>query len=297
MERVTLNDDLSLSRIVYGMWRLGDDADTSPAHVQAKIESCLAQGITTMDQAAIYGGFMAEEIFGGALRAAPALKDRIEIVTKCDIIAPVGRHETARVKHYDTGRAHITQSVEASLRLMGIETIDLLLIHRPDPLMDHHETGATLDDLVASGKVRSVGVSNFRPWDWELLQSAMTTRLATNQIEISVLAHQPFTNGDIAFLQRHGIPPMAWSPLAGGALFAPENKAIHESLEVIAARHDSDVTSLVVAWLMAHPARIMPVMGTNSLDRIARFGAAADIGIDRETWYEIYTIVLGDEVA
>ena len=297
MERVTLTDDVSLSRIVYGMWRLGDDADTSPAHVEAKIESCLAQGITTMDQAAIYGGFMAEEIFGGALRAAPALKDRIEIVTKCDIIAPVGRHESARVKHYDTSRAHITQSVEASLRLMGIETIDLLLIHRPDPLMDHHETGATLDDLVASGKVRSVGVSNFRPWDWELLQSAMTSRLVTNQIEISVLAHHPFTNGDIAFLQRHGIPPMAWSPLAGGALFAPENKSIHDSLAAIAARHDSDVTSLVVAWLMAHPARIMPVMGTNSLQRIASFGAAAGISIDRETWYEIYTIARGEEVA
>lgn len=297
MERVTLTDDVSLSRIVYGMWRLGDDADTSPAHVEAKIESCLAQGITTMDQAAIYGGFMAEEIFGDALRAAPALKDRIEIVTKCDIIAPVGRHEAARVKHYDTSRAHITQSVEASLRLMGIETIDLLLIHRPDPLMDHHETGATLDDLVASGKVRSVGVSNFRPWDWELLQSAMTSRLVTNQIEISVLAHHPFTNGDIAFLQRHGIPPMAWSPLAGGALFAPENKPIHDSLAAIAARHDSDVTSLVVAWLMAHPARIMPVMGTNSLQRIASFGAAAGISIDRETWYEIYTIARGEEVA
>ncbi|RZO30953.1 MAG: oxidoreductase [SAR116 cluster bacterium] len=297
MERVTLTDDVSLSRILYGMWRLGDDADTSPAHVEAKIESCLAQGITTMDQAAIYGGFMAEEIFGDALRAAPALKDRIEIVTKCDIIAPVGRHEAARVKHYDTSRAHITQSVEASLRLMGIETIDLLLIHRPDPLMDHHETGATLDDLVASGKVRSVGVSNFRPWDWELLQSAMTSRLVTNQIEISVLAHHPFTNGDIAFLQRHGIPPMAWSPLAGGALFAPENKPIHDSLAAIAARYDSDVTSLVVAWLMAHPARIMPVMGTNSLQRIASFGAAAGISIDRETWYEIYTIARGEEVA
>jgi predicted oxidoreductase len=297
MERVTLSDDVSLSRIVYGMWRLGDDADTSPAHVEAKIEACLAQGITTMDQADIYGGYMAEEILGAALRAAPALKDRIEIVTKCDIVAPVGRHEAARVKYYDTGRAHITQSVEDSLRLMGIETIDLLLIHRPDPLMDHHETGATLDDLVASGKVRSVGVSNFRPWDWELLQSAMTTRLVTNQIEISVLAHHPFTNGDIAFLQRHGIPPMAWSPLAGGALFTPENKAIHDRLAAIAARHDSDVTSLVVAWLLAHPARIMPVMGTNSLDRIAQFGAAAKIIIDRQTWYEIYTIVLGHEVA
>ena len=297
MERVGLDDDVSLSRIVYGMWRLGDDSDISPAHVQAKIESCLAQGITTMDQAAIYGGFMAEEIFGDALRVAPALKDRIEIVTKCDIVAPVGRHAAARVKHYDTSRAHITQSVETSLRLMGIEAIDLLLIHRPDPLMDHHETGATLDDLVTSGKVRSVGVSNFRPWDWDLLQSAMTTRLVTNQIEVSVLAHHPFTNGDIAFLQRHGIPPMAWSPLAGGALFAPENKAMHDSLAAIAARYDSNVTSLVVAWLMAHPARIMPVMGTNSLERIARFGAAAEISIDRETWYEIYTIALGEEVA
>ena len=296
MERINLTNDLSLSRIVYGMWRLGDDTDTSASHVQAKIEACLAQGITTMDQADIYGGYMAEEILGAALRDAPALKDRIEVVTKCDIVAPVGRHSAARVKYYDTGRAHITASVEDSLRLMGVERIDLLLIHRPDPLMNHVETGAVLDDLVASGKVRSVGVSNFRPWDWELLQSAMATQLVTNQIEISVMAHHAFTNGDIAFLQRLGIPPMAWSPLAGGALFSADNSALHETLSSIAARHDSDVTSLVVAWLMAHPVRIMPVMGTNSLERIANFGAAASLTIDRETWYEIYTAALGQEV-
>ena len=296
MERINLTNDLSLSRIVYGMWRLGDDTDTSSAHVQAKIEACLAQGITTMDQADIYGGYMAEEILGVALRDAPALKDRIEIVTKCDIVAPVGRHSASRVKYYDTGRAHITASVEDSLRLMGVERIDLLLIHRADPLMDHVETGAVLDELVALGKVRSVGVSNFRPWDWDLLQSAMATQLVTNQIEISVMAHHPFTNGDIAFLQRVGIPPMAWSPLAGGALFSADNAGLHETLSSIAARHDSDVTSLVVAWLMAHPARIMPVMGTNSLERIANFGAAAALTIDRETWYEIYTAALGHEV-
>ena len=296
MQRVKLNEELSLSRIAYGMWRLGDDADTSAPHIQAKIESCLSQGITTMDQADIYGGYMAEELFGAAL-AGTSLRDQIEIVTKCDIVAPAGRHAAARVKYYDTGKAHITKSVEDSLRLMGIEQIDLLLVHRPDPMMDHHETGAALDALVASGKVANIGVSNFRPWDMELLQSAMQTKLATNQIEISVLAHTPFTNGDIAFLQRHGIPPMAWSPLAGGALFAPENKAVHDSLAAIAARHDSDVTSLVVAWLMAHPARIMPVMGTNNLDRIARIGDAAGLNIDRETWFEIYTAALGREVA
>lgn len=296
MPRIKLTDSLSLSNIVYGMWRLGDDADTSPAHIQAKIESCLAQGITSMDQADIYGGYEAEEILGKALRGT-GLRDQIEIVTKCDIVAPVGRHSAARVKYYDTSRAHITQSVEDSLRLMGIDHIDLLLIHRPDPMMDHHETGQALDDLVASGKVGNIGVSNFRPWDCELLQSAMTTPLATNQIEISVLEHTPFTNGDIAWLQQHGVPPMAWSPLAGGALFAPENKPLHDTMADIAGRFGVDVATLAVAWLLAHPARIIPVMGTNNLDRISTLGRAADITIDRQSWFEIYTAALGREVA
>ena len=296
MDRITLADDLSFSRIVYGMWRLGDDADTSPAHVQAKIEACLEQGITTMDQADIYGGYEAEEILGHAFKAAPHLKDRVEIVTKCNIVAPAGRHAAARVKYYDTGAAHITQSVEDSLRLMQIDRIDMLLMHRQDPMMDHDETGAVLDGLVASGKVRQVGVSNFRPWDMDLLQSAMTTRLTTNQIEISVLENACFTNGDIAYLQQHRIPPMAWSPLAGGALFAPENRELHDTLAGIAARQDADVSALVVAWLMAHPARIMPVMGTNNLDRIGRIGKAAELTIDRETWFEIYTAAIGAEV-
>ncbi|MFW5655731.1 MAG: aldo/keto reductase, partial [Roseicyclus sp.] len=186
MERVKVGD-LDLSRIVYGMWRLGDDADTSPAHVQAKVEACLAQGITTMDQADIYGGYRAEALLGAAFRASPGLRDKVELVTKCDIVAPFGRYAHARVKHYDTSAAHIAASVEMSLREMATDRIDLLLIHRPDPLMDHLETGRALDALVASGKVRAVGVSNFRPWDWRLLQSAMTTRLATNQIEMSAL--------------------------------------------------------------------------------------------------------------
>lgn len=293
MERIKIADDLSFSRIVYGMWRLGDDADTSPAHVQAKVESCLDQGITTMDQAAVYGGYEAEEILGNAFRAAPHLKDKVEIVTKCNIVFAAGRYSDTRVKHYDTGAAHIDASVDHSLRLMGIDRIDMLLIHRQDPFMDHDETGGALDRLVESGKVRQVGVSNFRPWDMDLLQSAMNTPLTTNQIELSVLEHAPFTNGDIAYLQQHRIPPMAWSPLAGGALFAPENRALHDTLAGIAARQDADVASLVAAWLMAHPARIIPVMGTNNLGRIGRIGQAAGLTIDRETWFEIYTAALG----
>ena len=296
MDRVKLCETLDLSRIVYGMWRVGDDADTSPAHVQAKIEACLAQGITSMDQADIYGGYEAEEILGNALRAAPVLRNQIEIVTKCDIIAPAGRYADARVKYYDTSAAHITASVDHSLRLMGIDHIDLLLVHRPDPFMDADETGAALDAVVASGKVRNVGVSNFKLHDWTLLQSRMETQLVTNQIEISVLAHEAFTNGDVAFLQERRIAPMAWSPLAGGGLFDPTNKAMLDLLAKVGAPAGVDATAVAVAWLLAHPAEILPVMGTNSLDRIARLDDAMKVQIDRQTWFEIYTAALGAEV-
>ena len=295
MDRVKLNDALELSRLVYGMWRLGDDADTSVDHIRNKISACLDQGITTMDQADIYGGYEAEEIMGSAL--TPELRNKIEIVTKCDIVAPVGRYSDAKVKYYDTSRAHIMSSVDHSLRLMKIDHIDLLLIHRPDPLMDACETGAALDDLVSSGKVRAVGVSNFRPWDWELLQASMKTELVTNQIEISLLHHEPLTNGDIAFHQKNGQPLMAWSPLGGGALFDTKLSGLHGALQKIATDQNVDIAAVAVAWLLAHPSRILPVLGTNNLDRIARIGDAAQIQIDRETWFDLYTHALGHEVA
>ena len=296
MERIDLGG-LTLSRIVYGMWRLGDDPDTSPRHVQAKIEACLAQGITSIDQADIYGGYSAEAILGAALRAAPDLRGQIEIVTKCDIVAPVGRHSGARVKYYDTTAAHITASVEASLRDMAIERIDLLLIHRPDPLMDHRETGAALDALVASGKVRAVGVSNFRPYDWDLLQSGMATRLVSNQIELSLKAHAAFTNGDIAHLQRLGVAPMAWSPLAGGQLLAEAPEELRKRMAELGAAQGVEWSAVAVAWLLRHPARIMPVLGTNNLARIATLSDCTRVEMDRQTWFELYSLALGHEVA
>lgn len=296
MERIKLAPGLGLSRLVYGMWRLGDDADTSPARVQAKVEACLSQGITTMDQADIYGGYTAEALLGAALRAAPGLRDQIEIVTKCDIVAPVGRHAGARVKYYDTGRAHITASVDQSLRDLATDRIDLLLIHRPDPLMDHLETGAVLDALVAGGKVRAVGVSNFRPWDVSLLQSAMATRLVTNQIEMSLMARDAFTNGDLAYLQERGVPPMAWSPLAGGTLFATSPAPLRAELARLAAAQGVDMAAVAVAWLLRHPARILPVLGTNDLARIAAIGDAARVELDRQDWFTLYAHALGHEV-
>ncbi|APG46730.1 aldo/keto reductase [Phaeobacter porticola] len=296
MERIKIAEGLDFSRLVYGMWRLGDDSDTSSAHVEAKIEACLAQGITTFDQADIYGGYTAEGILGQALKGNPALRDRMEIVTKCDIVAPVGRYAGATVKHYDTSATHITRSVETSLSEMGIDHIDLLLIHRPDPLMDHIETGAVLDELVAAGKLRAVGVSNFRPWDWELLQSAMKTPLATNQIEISLSEVTPFTNGDLAFHQRLGHPLMAWSPLGGGGLMTGSGQ-LAERLDVIAQAQGVDRAAVAIAFLLRHPARILPVLGTNNLARIKQASDALKVELDRPTWFKLYEAALGREVA
>ena len=296
MERVTLSPSLELSRIVYGMWRVADDADTSVKHVEAKINACLDQGITSFDQADIYGDYSAEAVLGETLRAVPSLRAKMEIVTKFDIIAPCGKYSDAPVKYYDTSTAHINASVDASLTNMGIDHIDLLLVHRPDPFMDHNETGAALDALVASGKVGNIGVSNFKPWDCDLLQSDMKNPLVTNQIEMSATAHESLTNGDLAYHQKNGQHAMAWSPLGGGSLMNG-NTDVMKTLDVIADENGVDRAAVAVAWILAHPAKVLPVMGTNNLTRIAGLSDALKVNMDRITWFKIYTAALGREVA
>jgi len=295
MERIELAQGLSFSRLVYGMWRLADDSDTSVKHVDTKINAALDQGITTFDQADIYGGYTAEAVMGAAMKANPSLRQRMEIVSKCDIVIDAGRHSGARVKHYNTTAAHINASVDASLSEMGVDDIDVLLVHRPDPLMDHHETGAALDALVDAGKVRAVGVSNFRPWDWNLLQSAMRHPLVTNQIELSLKHIAPLTNGDLAFHQQHGHLVMAWSPLGGGDLMTASNELTHR-LDSIAKRSGVDRAAVATAFLLAHPAKITPVLGTNNLDRISAISAAETVELDRQDWFSLYEAALGSEV-
>ena len=295
MERIELAEGLAFSRLVYGMWRLADDGDTSVKHVDAKINAALDQGITTFDQADIYGGYTAEAVMGTALKANPSLRQHMEIVSKCDIVIDAGRHSGARVKHYDTTAEHINASVDASLSEMGIDEIDVLLVHRPDPLMDHHVTGAALDALVDAGKVRAVGGSNFRPWDWNLLQSAMRHPLLTNQIELSLKHIAPFTNGDLAFHQQHGHVVMAWSPLGGGDLMTASNELTHR-LDSITTRCGVDRAAVATAFLLAHPAKITPVLGTNNLDRISHISAAEMVELDRQDWFYLYEAVLGSEV-
>lgn len=286
------------SRLVYGAWRLTDGPDQTAQTALRKIEVCLAQGITTIDHADIYGNYSCEALFGEALKLAPQLKATIQTVTKCDIMLVSDRFPKRRVKYYDTSAEHITRSVETSLQRLGVEVIDLLLIHRPDPLMDAGATGASLDALVDSGKVRGIGVSNFMPWDWSLLQSTMRQKLLTNQLEISVLQRAAFTDGSLAQAQQLHAPPMAWSPLAAGALLGQGEAAtrLRPALERIGKEFGVGADAVAIAWLLAHPARILPILGTNDLGRMARMSDCLKVKLDRETWYELWTLAAGQEV-
>lgn len=299
MQRHTLGkSELSLSRLIYGVWRLADASDTSTAAVRTKIDACLAQGISSFDHADIYGNYECEKLFGKVLKEQPSLRDSMELISKCDIALMSDKYVERRVKYYDTSTHYIHTSVENSLSHLHTDHLDLLLIHRPDPFMDAAETGAALDHLIDSGKVKQLGVSNFHVWDWRLLQQHMKHKLVVNQVEMSLLHTAPFTDGSLCAMQLDSLAAMAWSPLAGGALFGDSDCAIR--LKPLFERFkreqgvDSDLVAL--AWLLAHPAQIMPVIGTNNIERIKSVSQALNVEMDRETWFELLTAATGQEV-
>lgn len=296
MQRISLSDSLSVSRIIYGLWRHTNDQDISSQKLQSKIEACLDQGISTFDQADIYGGYTSEALLGETLKQAPHLRDSMQLITKCDIVAPIGLYSDKKIKHYDTSAQHINFSVERSLSQMAIEQIDLLLLHRPDPLMDAQETGRALDDLINSGKVKAIGVSNFRPWDIDLLQSCTKNKLLTNQIEISLTQNNALTNGDLAYMQQHDILPMAWSPLGGGELFKNSQSPLNQKLISLAKDFAVQPAAIATAWLLRHPAQILPIMGSNHMQRIKQFSEALTVDLSREQWFELLQAATGHEV-
>ena len=302
MKRITLSNGVKLSAMAYGVWRLADATDTSVDANLARIDACLEQGITTFDHADIYGDYRCEALFGQAVKSRPALRAQIEIVTKTDIMLLSQAWPNTRVKHYDTTPAHVTASVDRSLKNIGVDVIDVLLIHRPDPLMDADALGACLDALINSGKVKAVGVSNFMPWDCDLLQSRMTNRLQTNQIELGLTHTSPFINGQVAHAQTYRMPLMAWSPLGGGRLISDAGQAgspaarLRTKLEALATESQVDITAVAIAWLMHHPVKVMPVMGSNQLNRIKLFSQALQVPMDRQTWFELYELANGHEV-
>ncbi|MEO5690069.1 MAG: aldo/keto reductase [Burkholderiaceae bacterium] len=285
---VTAAGGPTLSRIVAGAWRMGDWNFSVDERVRW-IEGCLDLGITTFDHADIYGNYACEALFGDALAAAPHLRERLQLVTKCGIRMVSGARPAHRLGHYDTSAAHVERSVDNSLANLRTDHLDVLLIHRPDALMDADALAACFERLRAAGKVRHFGVSNFTPSQFALLHRRIP--LVTNQVEVSPLHIAAFHDGTLDQSQDVGVAPMIWSALAGGRLFTGQDDAarrVRGVLERIAGERGISMTTLVYAWLLRHPARLLPLTGSRRLDAMREAVTALDVEIDAQTWYEIW---------
>lgn len=299
MEKIKLSPGLEISRFVAGFWRL-KEWGMSARDILAFIEQLLDMGITTFDHADIYGNYECEALFGEALKLKPERRSGMQLVTKCGIVQKHNKVSGKIFQYYDTGYEHITESVNRSLSNFKTDYIDLLLIHRPDPLMNPEETAGAFKDMQASGKVLNFGVSNFSISDFEMLNHYFDNKLVTNQIEISPYNLEHFENGNMSFFAKEGIHPMAWSPLAGGKLVHPDNEKssrIHRALSELAEQLRIDsVDLLIYAWLLRHPAGIITVLGTGKIERVRQAVKAQEVSLNTEDWFKIYEAGLGHPV-
>lgn len=296
VKRITLAPQgPEFSRFVMGYWRLMD-WNMSPLQLASFIEEHIDLGVTTVDHADIYGGYQCEAAFGEALKLVPALRDRMEIVTKCGI-ATTAKPEHA-LGHYITDSAHIIKSAEQSLVNLATDRIDLLLIHRPDPLMDADEVAEAFLNLHQSGKVRHFGVSNFTPAQFALLQSRLPFTLATNQVEISPV-HQPLLlDGTLDQLQQLRIRPMAWSCLGGGRLFNDDEfQPLRNELETVARELNAgSIEQVVYAWILRLPSKPLPIIGSGKIERVRAALGAEALQMTRQQWFRIRKAALGYDV-
>jgi predicted oxidoreductase len=295
----------TLSRLVFGAWRLLNQPETStPQAISGLITAALEAGITTFDHADIYGNYEVESRFGEALKKIPGARGKLQIVTKTGIRLKSSARPSHRIKSYDLSATHIRSSVENSLVHLGVDTIDVLLLHRPDWLLHPDEVANTFEALLKEGKCRSFGVSNFTPSQFDMLQSRLSFPLVTHQIELSPFHMAPLNNGVIDQCVTRRIAPMAWSPLGGGRLFDASNEQATRMTsvmqDILHRRQDlpkaAGIDHVAYAWLLAHPAGILPVLGSSKVERIASSWIAEAIQLTREEWYEIWQAAEGRAV-
>lgn len=284
--------DIEVSPIAWGMWRLAENGRTA-ADAAKLVHAALDAGITFLDTADIYGfdgkgGFGdAEVLLGEVLAADPSLRGRMVLATKGGILPPLP---------YDQSADYLIRAIEDSLRRLQVDVIDLWQIHRPDILAHPQEVARVLDDAVASGKVRSLGVSNFTLFQVPALAAFLQNKLVSTQPEISPLEITCFENGQLDQAMAWGLTPMAWSPLGGGRLAAPESareKAVAVALDVVADAQGVSRTVAAYSWLMAHPAGIIPIIGSQTLARIAEGAQAMTVRWTRTEWYAVLVAARG----
>ena len=289
----------NISSPIAGCMRWGKwGAQFSTGAYRQMIESCLQYGINSFDHADIYGGYTTEAEFGEALKENPSLRQHLKIITKCGIQMLSPNRPAHTIKSYNTSKQHIIESVERSLQHFGTDYLDVLLIHRPDPLLDPAEVAEAVEQLKQQGKILAFGVSNFLPHQTDLL--AAHTLIEYNQVEVSVIRLAAFSDGTLENCISHKIIPMAWAPLGGG-LFTDESHPRFRSITAVASeladKYNTGLNEILLAWLHTHPSGIQTVIGTTRIERLLQAKVAAGIRLDREDWFSLLAASTGEEVA
>jgi predicted oxidoreductase len=278
----------------WGKW----GAEFSTADYRQMIEHCLANGINCFDHADIYGDYTTEAEFGKALKEDLSLRSQLRIITKCGIQMLAAARPDHSIKSYNTSAQHIIASAERSLKNFGTEYLDVLLIHRADPLLNPIEVAEAVTYLKQQGKILSFGVSNFLPHQVNVL--AAHTEIAYNQVEMSIIKREAFYNGTLENCMQHGIVPQAWAPLGGGAFTDdshPRFRSITATASELAIKYETGLNEILLAWLHTHPAGITSVIGTTKIERLLQAKIAASIRLEREDWFKLLLAATGEDVA
>lgn len=289
-------DGPEFSAMAWGTWRILDQGLTAQ-ELNQRLNLCADLGLTTIDTAEIYGGYRVEAALGEAMALSPGLRDRLQIVTKAGIYLPSPQHPERITAFYDASAARLVTSVNRALAKLRTDRIELFLVHRPDWLTSVDDTAEGLNRLVREGKIAAAGVSNYAPAQLEALNSRLDRQAATNQVEFSLLHRAPIEDGSLDLCQRLGMHPMAWSPLAGSRLFdttTPAGQRLAETAADLAESYGgATLEQLAYAWIMAHPSRPMPVVGTNRHDRIKSAARAASLVLTRHDWFRLWVAATG----
>ena len=287
---------MDFSKIIVGVMRWGIwGANHSESGVQKLIETSLEEDLYTFDHADIYGGYTTEELFGNAFSEMKINREKIQLITKCGICMP-SEKKNFPLKYYNYSKEYILNQVDESLKNLKTDYIDLLLLHRPSPLINPEEIAAAFGVLRSSGKVRDFGVSNFTTSQFDLI-SKYFPQLVTNQVEVSLTETKAFYDGTIDQMMLKKLQPMAWSVM--GTYFSEDSERtarIKSILEVLTKKYNADEAQLLLAFLLKHPSKIIPIIGTSKVENIKSLKKSLQINLEIEDWFSLLEASLGHDV-
>jgi predicted oxidoreductase len=294
MEKIYLSDSgPKVSPAIYGFYRWSGN-DLQEKNMENIVNLCLELGINTFDHADIYGDYSCEELFGNLIRKKNIRRDQIVLFTKCGVNLPHPSRPEIRVKHYDTSRKHILESIDHSLRRLHTDHIDVFLLNHLDPISNLEETAFTLQKLRESGKIKNIGIVNFSVFQHQLLSAYLRAPIVTNHIELNLLNTAALDNGQLDYIKQKYMRPLATSPLAGGQIANSAEKLpslVRKKLEELAPEYNANAESIAVAWLVKLGA--LPLIGTTNADRIRNIASAFNIDLGHQDWYELYNASRG----